>query len=385
MKKILVVQPNMKPPGGGNAVAVRILEACTGIHNITLLTGEPIDFAAVDAFYGSALQTAPIRVLTPPRLLWRLTKLERDPFSFQGPCLLMRMAKLIGRNYDLLIYGNDEADLGRPAIQYVHYPWLGQKYKTSLEWSPLRRALRLTLRPWRLISGFSFERMKQNLTLVNSQWTRERFYEYYQTPATVLYPPVADDVPPRPWEEREQGFLCIGRISPEKRLGRTIQILKAVRETGHDLHLHIIGTVGSAPFERDYFAVIDALVRENAEWISWHLDLPRADLVRMIAGHRYGIHGMEDEHFGIAVAEMIKGGCILFAPAFAGPVEITGGDERFLYTDAEQAVEKIRRTLASPSLQQTMREHLKERGALFAESRFKRAIQQIIAEQLNRE
>ena len=50
---------------------------------------------------------------------------------------------------------------------------------------------------------------------------------------------------------------------------------------------------------------------------------------------------MEEEHFGMVVAEMIKAACIVFVPKGGGQVEIVGEDERMIYDDMIEASEKI--------------------------------------------
>jgi hypothetical protein len=39
-----------------------------------------------------------------------------------------------------------------------------------------------------------------------------------------------------------------------------------------------------------------------------------ANLEYIVSRHRFGLHGMKGEHFGIAPAELICGGCITFVP-----------------------------------------------------------------------
>jgi glycosyltransferase involved in cell wall biosynthesis len=146
--------------------------------------------------------------------------------------------------YDILLTVNNEADFGRRGIQYVHFPWGYRPHRSDdLRWyhcsSPMAHAY-YQLCVW--IAGFSFERMKQNLTLVNSNWTGTQVKARHGIESTTLYPPVPGVFPDMPWAERENGFVCISRISPEKELDKIIDILAAVRAQGWPIHLHIIGT-----------------------------------------------------------------------------------------------------------------------------------------------
>ena len=78
---------------------------------------------------------------------------------------------------------------------------------------------------------------------------------------------------------------------------------------------------------------------------------------------------MVGEHFGIAPAELQRGGCITFVPDDGGVVEIVGGDERLIYHSEEDAVEKIDRMLSDPELRAATVRDVVARAALFTEER----------------
>lgn len=160
------------------------------------------------------------------------------------------------------------------------------------------------------LSGFSEESMKRNMTLANSNWTGKIVRAAYDIETRIAYPPVPAGFPRIPWKEKESGFVCLGRISPEKQIERAVAIIRSVRTNGCDVHVHIVGSPG----ERRYDEKIERICAQNREWISLHRSLPRRALTELMASHRYGIHAMPHEHFGIAIAEMAKAGCIAFVP-----------------------------------------------------------------------
>ena len=93
---------------------------------------------------------------------------------------------------------------------------------------------------------FSFERMKQTVTLVNSNWTGCRVREIYGMPARTVYPPVPGTFPDIPWERREDGFVCIGRFDPGKRLEFVADVLgRSVAVTGFYSYGEISPVAGS--------------------------------------------------------------------------------------------------------------------------------------------
>ena len=224
-----------------------------------------------------------------------------------------------------------------------------------------------------LVAGFSHDRMRSNLTLVNSRWTGGRIEELYGMRCLTVYPPVPGSFPDSSWEERENGFVCIGRIAPWKRIERLIEIIGAVRSQIGDAHLHIIGTTEDRIYRRRLLRLA-----RGSPWLHLNENVSREGLVGLVSRHRYGIHGMVNEPFGIAVAEMVHGGCIVFVPRNGGPKEIVGGDDRLLYETNEEAVRKILRVMKNRDEQRSLLRHLRSRKALFSTESFFRRIREIV-------
>jgi glycosyltransferase involved in cell wall biosynthesis len=224
------------------------------------------------------------------------------------------------------------------------------------------------------LTGFSIERMRHNISLVNSDFIGARVRASHGMETVTLFPPIAGTFPAVPWERREDGFVCIGRISPEKRLERIVEILSRVRESGRPLHLHIIGTSkGDA-----YAASIKTCVDANRSWVTMNENLPREELAQLVARHRYGIHAMDEEHFGMAVAEMVRADCIVFAPNNGGPVQILGGDERLLYSSVQDAAEKIGLTMLRRERQKELRDFLAACSGQFSAEHFVHQFRELV-------
>jgi len=217
------------------------------------------------------------------------------------------------------------------------------------------------------------------VTLVNSDWTGSKVKEFYGIDAITVYPPIPGDFPEILWDERENGFVCIGRFCPGKRFEAVIEILAEVRAKIPDVHLHIIGTPSMFKGEHEYYPRLVRVARENAPWVLLHENLSREELVQLVSNHRYGIHANVDEHFGIAVAEMIKAGCIVFVHNSGGQVEIVGGDERLAYQTKDEAAQKIMRVIDNPNEQDSLRNYLHSRKGLFSAETFMRQIREIVS------
>lgn len=376
MKKVLLVQPSLQPPGGGNGVAVWIIEALKREHAVSVLTWWPVNLVPINRHFGTSLSPADFTVRMAYPALRRL--LDHTPASLDllKTSLLLRTAKRMKDHYDLILTVNNEADLGRRGIQYVHFPWAFlPRPPVDLRWYHFSSTMvdayyRLCV--W--ISGFSSDRMKQNLTLVNSNWTGTKIKERYGIGSTTLYPPVPGVFSDVPWAEREDGFVCIGRISPEKELEKIIDILTEVRTQRWPVHLHIIGAHDNS----GYYERVRQRVHQNASWVFLNENLSREELAHLVTQHRYGIHGMAEEHFGMAVAEMIGAGCIVFVPRGGGQMEIVAGEERLLYKTPAEAIAKITRTLSDAGEQTALRSYLATRKGLFSTELFVRRIQDIV-------
>jgi len=278
--------------------------------------------------------------------------------------------------YDLAITANNEADFGSVGVQYVHYPWnMFPRPAVDLRWYHFGFLLAPYYRLCVALSGFSADSMRRNITLVNSDWTGRQAWTRYQIASRTVYPPVRMVPSSLGWEARVPEFVAIGRIAPEKELERVIDVMTAVRAQIPAVRLHVVGTTD----QRRYYRRIVRRIRAAGNWIQLHEDLSRSELDALIGRVRYGIHGMREEHFGMAPAEMVRAGCIVWVPAGGGQVEIVG-DARLTYGSIEEGVAKITRTLGDADEQARLRAHLATRASLFSTERFMQQVRAAVAE-----
>jgi glycosyltransferase involved in cell wall biosynthesis len=380
-KKVLFVQTTLQPPGGANTVAAWMIEALKKEHAVSLLTWKHPNLEEVNRFYGTSLSESELSVYSVNPALRGIIHLDPDPASIQRQSYLMRLCKKLKGNYDVVISAENEIDFGCQGIQYFHYPYLYGKIQPDIDLSRHRKfweTLKGSYRPWMMVSGFSYSRMVNNLTLVNSDWTRNRVKECYGIDATTVYPPIPGKFHDIPWNDRENGFVSIGRFCPGKKFEMIIEILAKVRSRIPDIHLHIIGTPSPFVGEREYYSKFIKFVKGNYPWVFLHENLSRGELIDLISRHRYGIHANIEEHFGIVVGEMIKAGCIVFVHNSGGQVEIVGGDDRLVYRTEGEAIEKIVRVMGDPDEQMSLIDYLKSRKEIFSMEKFMRSIQEIV-------
>lgn len=380
-RKVLLVQPSLQPPGGGNGVAAWALQALAPHHDVTVLTWWPLEVEPINHFFGTSLRTGEFATRTVPAS-WRLA-LDHLPMpaALLRSALLMRYTRRQVHGFDVVLSLHNEVDYGRRGIQYIHYPtYVRPRPAVDLRWYHLPALLRAYYTAADGVAGFSLARVRRNLTLVNSDWTGAEAKKYLGLTTTItLYPPVADPEPPWPWPARRRGFLAIGRMSPEKEYERILEIVARVRQRHPDLTLTIVTTVDSrtrALFKR-VTALAAALDPERA-WITFRLNLSRDEVRQLIAGHRYGIHGMREEHFGMAPAEMARGGMIVWVPNGGGQVEIVGDEPLLRYDTPDEAVAHILAVLEDSTEETRLREHLRQHTERFGVERFQSRVRTIV-------
>lgn len=359
-------------------VAAWAIQALKEEHELSVLTWRAIDLDAINRYAGTTLGEGDFRALRIPAGLPALLDRVPLPLSQLRSSLLLRHARRWIDDFDLFLGFNNEADFGRPGIQYVHFPWAYlPRPKVDLRWyHGSERVVAAYHRVCARVGGFSVDRMRRNLTLVNSDWTGRKVRECHGITATTLYPPVPGGFRDVPWDSREDGFVAIGRFSPEKELDKVIDVVAAVRALGHDVHLHLVGT----PDHADYAAHLRRRAAHAGGWLFVDEGRPRDELDRLVAAHRYGIHGMSEEHFGIAIAEMVRAGMIVFVPRGGGALEIVGDEERLLYGSPAEGAAKIAAVLGDATLRDDLRAHLRARGELFSVERFAARLRELVRE-----
>ncbi|MGA7871730.1 MAG: glycosyltransferase family 4 protein [Candidatus Binatus sp.] len=350
-------------------------EALKRDFETSIVTSSTLNLGAMNEFYGTSLGEEEItlrRLVTPP-LLARLS----GAAALRG-AFFQRTVRSIADEYDMLISGYNLCDFGAPGIHRISdFSW-DEELRTKHDPAPsgirgifhrhlwLRRAYLALGRRVQMSSSrnlFSGE----DLILANSQWTAQILRDRYGAASEVLYEPVTGEFPDVPRERRSDDFACIGRISPEKRIERMIRMVGVVRSRGHNVRIRIIGPLDNSPYSKR----IGSLALGHPEWVLLEGSRAGEDKLRILTDCRYGIHARKGEAFGIAVAEMVKAGCITFAPAEGGPAEILDHDS-LLYRDEDDAVEKICAVLSRPALQASLLEHLWRQAEKFSAENFMR-------------
>ncbi|HEX6163172.1 MAG TPA: glycosyltransferase [Vicinamibacterales bacterium] len=333
-KRVLIVQRSLSPPGGGNAVAAWMVHALAGACRVATLTASPWSVQETNAFYGTAIPEGAVRQHTVPAPWKWLSGLSEDRLTRVRMAAVLRYARPLAAQYDLLVTADNYAAFAKPGIQYVHYP-------ADLEPRPARmpQLVNVYFAACNRLLGARWTDAARNITFANSRWTAaglERLGEV-STPI-VLYPPVIDPGEGLPWDRREDTFLCIGRFHGSKRVELAMSIVGRARAAALPNARLII--VGSA-VDGEYTSRIVRMAAQHGDWIEFREDLSRQELNQLMGRVRYGLQAMENEHFGMATAEMTRAGCLVFAHNSGGTPEVLNNEAALLWESEGEAVKKI--------------------------------------------
>lgn len=358
-------------PGGASSVTAWVLQALSSHYDVRLATpDQDVDFSSLDNLYGTSLAQSGVGVhqLSTPgwfgKISSRTLKSLRLAVAFRDPALR-------GQDDALIFNTANEMGFSGPAVNYVHCPIRHPRMIAELFTGPERRLRQINNLAFRVVSGFDEESFRRAPCVANSEWTARALGRTWGIEAKVIYPPVLPpSEAPTKFADRSAGYVCIGRLSPEKRIHEAIAVIDQLRDRGHQVHLHIVGSGGGRYAER----IADAVRRRP--YVQLHTSLSRSQLAELLDKHQFGLHMMRNEHFGMSVAEMVAGGMLVYAHRSAGPIEILSDVSPTLFDDVPGVVDQAAHMLASPLMQDEAVRALSERNVLdkFSPQTFMRLI-----------
>jgi glycosyltransferase involved in cell wall biosynthesis len=270
-----------------------------------------------------------------------------------------------------------EWPLAGTGINYVHYPARARpRPDADMRWYHRRGPLALYYALSDRLADFDTADVRRQVLLANSDWTAERLRRMHGVEARTVYPPIAGTFVERPWAAREDVVLSIGRFTPEKAFERVVAVVEALRGRGHALALTIVAGPGVPAYERQ----VRALAADRP-WVTIRSGLPRTALLDVMSRCRYGLHGMVDEHFGMAPAELVEAGCLTFVHRSGGQTEIVRSDD-LTYVDVPDAVARIERAIGDDTHRQRLVAHLAALRGRFAPARFCAQVREVVEETL---
>ena len=333
--------------GGGESVCFHILEALQEEHTIHIYGLNEPDFQTLNEAFGTEVDESKITVHVPgfsgvdfESLYKKVDDVTGGRVGSQGALQLAILKAGFGgewNRYDLRITTHGELPLSSPTIQYIHHPFLN-RWRGDGHFQIENNRGRLMNRALTKYIGADPESITKTTLLTNSEWSARQLESIYGVKPQVIYPPIrTEEFDPIPWKERENGFVTVGRIAPDKHTLRACEIIQEIRQRGYKIHLHIVGPDSD---DKSYVNAVRDFAKKN-EWVTLEGVVGRERLVHLIEFHRWGLHTKPYEHFGIVVAEYVAGGMVPFVPATGGQVEIVSNREMQTYDSRQDAINKI--------------------------------------------
>ena len=379
-----VIHPRLSY-GGSETGAMWTLQALKHDYDVTLVSGGEVDLQRLNNYYGTDHRRGEFKIHE-VRMPLRLDRTAK--FAGLRGALFTRECRRLAANFDVITSHYNPIDLGAPLIQFVADFSFAPRFQQTLDpsttchlrwWygdSVLRRAY---LNLCDFLAPRHPDDWKKNITVANSRWTANLLEKNFGITANrVQFPPVPGIFPAIPWNDKEDGFVCAGRVVPEKRLDEVIRILDRVRQRNFNVHLHILGRLDGSPYANQ----IRQLASRHSDWVHAEGLVTGQAKRALMARHKFGINGCRREAFGIAVAEQVKAGCITFVPNGGGQTEIVN-HPLLTFTDEDDAVRRIQTVLSSPALQEDLRLHLAGQAQELSSGKFTSTVRQLVAEFLN--
>jgi len=210
-----------------------------------------------------------------------------------------------------------------------------------------------------------------DIVMVNSRYIGRLVKMLWDGEPLVLHPPVKigdfKSYGKKPFEERDDAVIMIGRIAPEKRIENTIDAI-ALSETKPVLR--IVG--GLIPTSIPYKESLEKRAREKGVKVKFHINASRDKLVKLATSSKIFVHATIGEHFGIAVVEGMAAGCPVIVHRRGGPYEdiIDHNNYGLSYDSVEEIAEHIDRLMTEPKLWRIYHEKSLSRAPHFSEKVF---------------
>ena len=215
--------------------------------------------------------------------------------------------------------------------------------------------------------------------MANSRYIARLVKMLWGGEALVLYPPVkVRDFEPygmKPFEERDDAVVMIGRITPEKRIE---VVIDAVALTETKPTLRVVG--GLIPLNIPYKESLERRAREKGVKVEFYPNASREELVKIATSSKVFVHATVGEHFGIAVVEGMAAGCPVIVHESGGPYEdiIDKGYHGLAFRTAEDLAERIDKLIAGKEAWKYYHSLSLKRVQVFSEEEFARKLLEVI-------
>ncbi|ADY01922.1 glycosyl transferase, group 1 [Vulcanisaeta moutnovskia 768-28] len=254
---------------------------------------------------------------------------------------------------------------GFKTIEYIHFPFetvYGPRKIRSWRDDPYL-AERYGKFPWDIYlmgSLWLSERFNRGnpfkvheLVMANSRWTADLVKQIHGEYPLVVNPPLPPNVnvamEPKPFEERQDIVVMVGRFSNEKRYHWVVsEVMPRLVKEVPDVRLVIIGGTGTVPSE-NYFEKTIELARKSGVFNNVVLmkNAPGDAKLNALDSAKVFLHATINEHWGVAVAEAMARGLPVVVHRSGGAWSdlAMSGEVGLGYENADEAVNAIAKLL----------------------------------------
>lgn len=380
MSKVALIGNTLNTMGGGERVTATMLLALKEMgFKTTLLTWDkpawPLISRQFDEFTklsGAVDSVSPLSVD-----FKELTAIG----SFDAVLALTKVPKLV-KGYDLIVNSQGNTVAFPADISYVHFPTFAllrpelrevAKHHLHVYVSSSGDMILLKLRYWLYKTTLEHSA----LVLANSRFTGSLLERVIDANVRVLYPPVQVEKIRSLVKlgERKDVVVTISHFRRDKNLEIIPFIASKV-----EAKFIVIGHAHDISYVRDLRRLIKRLgVRDKVILL---FDLPRKNLLELLAKAKMYLHTMIAEHFGMSVVEGMAAGLVPIVHRSGGPwIDIL--DEKqglygYGYIDVEEAISVINELLSNEGCRDRVSRRIQRRALIFDEENFKAKFKAII-------
>lgn len=372
MKNVLLYYSFSFSFGGGEHLPLALIAALQNRTNLTLALDMKsyLEPALKTIDFDLDLSNLKVVQVTPPDYNPKRHRVWDSFYRF-------RQLKRLAKEADICISTSNIMDFGKPAHHFINMlafgddsfvvyaqNCVGQKVCHTSTGKLKRFLSEKVLRP---ILGM---RSKKSIICdprehiyPNSCFVKKLMTDYYGAfNSSVFYPPTLFEAGATTIDRDPLKLIYIGRIVPEKRIEKIINIVENARmATGLNLKLHVAGRIDQSP---SYGEQLQKMATER-DWLKLLGALYGVEKQDFLMSGSYAIHAERFEAFGISIVEYLKSGNIVIVPDKGGAREIVDSPE-LTYHAEDEAVAILSKLLTDVAFREKQLRHCRERAELFS-------------------
>ncbi|MBS7620839.1 glycosyltransferase [Candidatus Bathyarchaeota archaeon] len=376
MKEAIITHPSLNRAGGAERVCISTIKALRdGGYKVKLFTIEKTDWHNLKFRFGETAKPYEERFL-----------IKHVP----GRDELSQALSIVPLYLSMLMYNktkhnfmiNTQGDLVSTIADICYVNAVPQRiaYQYSLNKHQNFSWMRVSAKAYDLYLRAVEKVFKNNILLVNSNFTRKVVKRYLRRDSIIVYPPVEVDEFRRTedFNDREDIIVTTARFRKWKHLNIIPKIAKLVG-TGRFIVMGIVDEASNQVVE-ELKKAIQALGVSNR--IQLLINQPRKRYLEVLKSAKVYLHTQPMEAFGISIVEAMASGCIPLVPQNGGPwldiLDCKQGVYGFSYSSISEAAAIITKILKSEQLRRGITLNATRKAQEFSSTNFEKRMLKIV-------